>query len=105
MGYKVINTFVDHEDNDRLYEVGDPYPHKDSKREQTDEWKETLETNKNSFNVPFIMDEDVREADEDKPLNKYTKEELKVHLNKNGVSFDEDAKKDDLLTLAKNGEE
>ena len=105
MVYKVVNAFVVHKDNDRLYNVGDVYPHKDSKMEQTEELKEILATNNNSFNTPFIMDENVKEADEDKPLNKYTKEELKIHLTKKGAPFEEDAKKDELLALAKDGEE
>lgn len=105
MGYKVVNAFVDHRDNNRLYSVGDAYPHEDSNTEQTEELLEPLKTNKNSFNTPFIMDENVKEADEDKPLNKYTKEELKIHLTKKGTPFEEDAKKDELLALAKDGEE
>lgn len=105
MSDKVINRFVHHRDNDRLYNIGDVFPHKDSSIKVTEEELETLRTSNNSSKVPFIMDENTKEADEDKPLDKYTKEELKVHLNKNGVPFDEDAKKDDLLVLAKDGQE
>lgn len=105
MGYKVINAFVDHNDNDRVYEENDVFPHKDSKTKLTKEWLEVLSTNKNDSKVPFIIDDATKEPEEDKPLSKYTKDELKLYLSKQGIAFEEDAKKDDLLALAKVDEE
>ena len=105
MSDKVINTFVHHIDNDRLYNIGDTFPDKDSLVEVTEEELEILRTSKNSSRVPFILNDSVKEPDEDKPVAKYTKDELKVFLDKQGVPYEEDAKKDDLLALAKVDEE
>lgn len=105
MGYKVINAFVDHHDNNRVYKENDLFPHKASKIELTKEWLEVLSTNKNDSKVPFIIDDSTKEPEEDKALSKYTKDELKLYLSKQGIAFEEDAKKDDLLALAKVVEE
>lgn len=105
MSYTVINDFVDPYDNNRLYVEGGTYPRKDSKTELTKEWIETLTTNKNSSKVPFIKDGSVKEPDEDKPVSKYTKDELKVHLDKQGIPYEENAKREDLLALATNEKE
>lgn len=105
MSDKVINAFVHHRDNDRLYNIGEVFPHKDCSVEVTEEELNILRTSNNSSKVPFILNDSVKEPDEDKPVAKYTKDELKVFLDKQGVPYEEDAKKEDLLVLAKDGQE
>lgn len=105
MSWKVINDFVHDRDNNRLYKANDGFPHENSEVEPTKEEIEMLSTNKNSSNTVFIVDGSVKEPDEDKPVEKYTKDELKVHLNKKGVPYEDDAKKEDLLALAAEGKE
>lgn len=105
MGWKVVNDFVRERENNRLYTANDVFPHEKSEVEPTDEEIKLLSTNKNSSNTVFIMDDSVKEPAEDKPVEKYTKDELKVHLNKKGVPYEDDAKKEDLLALAAEGKE
>lgn len=105
MGWKVVNDFVRERENNRLYTANDVFPHEKSEIEPTDQEIKILSTNKNSSNTVFIMDDSVKEPDEDKPVEKYTKDELKIHLNKKGVPYEDDAKKEDLLALAAEGKE
>jgi len=105
MGWKVVNDFVRERENNRLYTANDVFPHEKSEVEPTDEEIKLLSTNNNSSKTVFIMDDSVKEPFEDKPLEKYTKDGLKVHLNKQGVPYEDDAKKEDLLALAAEGKE
>lgn len=104
MGWKVVNDFVRERENNRLYTANDVFPHEKSEIEPTEEEIKLLSTNKNSSNTVFIMDDSVKEPAEDKPVEKYT-DELKVHLNKKSVPYEDDAKKEDLLALAAEGKE
>lgn len=48
--YKVVHRFIDLEDNNRLYEVGDIYPTADKTKERID----FLKSDKNKIGVPVI---------------------------------------------------
>jgi hypothetical protein len=62
--YKVINRFIDKEDNDTLYEVGEVYPKGDFK--PTKKRVEILLKKHPTYNCKFI--EEIKE--EKKPSNK-----------------------------------
>lgn len=48
--YKVVHRFIDLEDNNRFYEVGDIYPTADKTKERID----FLKSDKNKIGVPVI---------------------------------------------------
>lgn len=52
--YKVIHSFGDSQDNDRIYQVGDKFPRngKKVKKERIDE----LKSSKNRIGVPLIIE-------------------------------------------------
>lgn len=54
MAYKVVSSFFDKEDNNRLYEVGQSYPRTGYKPSK--ERIDMLSTNKNSESTIFIKE-------------------------------------------------
>ena len=75
MGYIVISSFKDLEDNEYLYKVGDMYPHngKDIK-EISEERIDELKTNKNKKGIPLIKLIEIEEKPEEKTEEEDTSE-------------------------------
>lgn len=79
MSYKVIHKFIDLQDSDYLYRVGDKYPHPgiNVKQSRIDE----LASNRNKAGEPLIAsDEPEKTADftqyMNEPIHEYTKTEI-----------------------------
>lgn len=68
MAYKVVTSFFDKEDNNRLYEVGHPYPRTGFK--PSEERIKLLSTVENDEKTVFIKEVSTRKKNETKKSGK-----------------------------------
>lgn len=106
MAYIVTRNIIDTKDNNRFYEEGDLYPRPDFSVSD-DRISELLgkgviakEDNKPA---PEATEAPVEEAE--KPIDKLKVSELKEQLDAQGISYDADAKKADLVALLQGDKE
>ena len=81
MSYQVINEFIDIEDNNTLYKVGDEYPKGDFK--PTEERIEELSSVHPKYKRVFIE----AVSDDKTDLEEKEKEAIKAELESLGISF------------------
>ena len=108
MTYIVTRNIIDTKDNNRFYEEGDLYPRPDFSVSD-DRISELLgkgviakEGNKPAP-APEVTEAPVEEAE--KPIDKLKIAELKEQLDAQGISYDADAKKADLVALLQGNKE
>lgn len=108
MTYIVTRNIIDTKDNNRFYEEGDFYPRSDFSVSD-DRISELLgkgviakEGNKPAP-APEVTEAPVEEAE--KPIDKLKIAELKEQLDAQGISYDADAKKADLVALLQGNKE
>lgn len=108
MAYVVTRNIIDTKDNNRFYEEGDLYPRSDFSVSD-DRISELLgkgviakESNKPAT-APEATEAPVEEAE--KPIDKLKISELKEQLDAQGISYDADAKKADLVALLQGNKE
>ncbi|VTT11440.1 phage protein [Streptococcus gordonii] len=108
MAYIVTRNIIDTKDNNRFYEEGDFYPRSDFSVSD-DRISELLgkgviakEGNKPAP-APEVTEAPVEEAE--KPIDKLKISELKEQLDAQGISYDADAKKADLVALLQGNKE
>ncbi|RSJ46633.1 HeH/LEM domain-containing protein [Streptococcus gordonii] len=108
MAYIVTRNIIDTKDNNRFYEEGDFYPRSDFSVSD-DRISELLgkgviakEGNKPAP-APEVTEAPVEEAE--KPIDKLKIAELKEQLDAQGISYDADAKKADLVALLQGNKE
>lgn len=108
MAYIVTRNIIDTKDNNRFYEEGDLYPRPDFSVSD-DRISELLgkgviakEGNKPAP-APEVTETPVEEAE--KPIDKLKISELKEQLDAQGISYDADAKKADLVALLQGNKE
>nr|DAR68766.1 MAG TPA: dimeris T4 recombination endonuclease VII [Caudoviricetes sp.] len=108
MAYIVTRNIIDTKDNNRFYEEGDLYPRPDFSVSD-DRISELLgkgviakEGNKPAP-APEATEAPVEEAE--KPIDKLKISELKEQLDAQGISYDADAKKADLVALLQGNKE
>lgn len=108
MTYIVTRNIIDTKDNNHFYEEGDFYPRSDFSVSD-DRISELLgkgviakEGNKPAP-APEVTETPVEEAE--KPIDKLKISELKEHLDAQGISYDADAKKADLVALLQGDKE
>ena len=106
MAYIVTRNIIDTKDNNRFYEEGEYYPRPDFSVSD-DRISELLgkgviakEGNKPA---PEVAEAPVEEAE--KPIDKLKISELKEQLDAQGISYDADAKKADLVALLQGNKE
>lgn len=63
MAYKVLETFTEKNDNDRLYKAGEPYPAEDFK--PTKRRLKELASDQNKYGYPFIEEVEVEEEEQE----------------------------------------
>lgn len=103
MAYIVTRNIIDTKDNNRFYEEGDLYPRPDFSvsdsriSELLGKGAIVQEDNKPAPEAP------VEEAE--KPIDKLKISELKEQLDAQGISYDADAKKADLVALLQGNKE
>lgn len=109
MAYIVTRNIIDTKDNNRFYEEGDFYPRSDFSVSD-DRISELLgkgviakEGNKPAPEAPEVAETPVEEAE--KPIDKLKISELKEQLDAQGISYDADAKKADLVALLQGNKE
>ena len=109
MAYIVTRNIIDTKDNNRFYEEGDFYPRSDFSVSD-DRISELLgkgaiakEGNKPAPEAPEATEAPVEEAE--KPIDKLKISELKEQLDAQGISYDADAKKADLVALLQGNKE
>ena len=107
MAYIVTKNIIDTKDNNRFYEVGDLYPRPDftvsGARIAELVGKGVIVAEGKAEAPAPAPTEEVAPAEEaeEKPLEKLKVAELKELLEKAGVEYEADAKKADLVTLAR----
>lgn len=95
--YKVIKYFIDLQDNNHPYNVGDTFPRKDK---DVDEVRlAELAGSENKRGCPLI--ELVEEA---KSLEKMKKDELQAYAKEKGIDLGDADKKDDIIAKIKEAE-
>jgi len=109
MTYIVTRNIIDTKDNNRFYEEGDLYPRPDFSVSD-DRISELLgkgviakEGNKPAPEATEATEAPVEEAE--KPIDKLKISELKEQLDAQGISYDADAKKADLVALLQGNKE
>lgn len=109
MAYIVTRNIIDTKDNNRFYEEGDLYPRPDFSVSD-DRISELLgkgviakEDNKPAPEAPEATEAPVEEVE--KPIDKLKISELKEQLDAQGISYDADAKKSDLVALLQGNKE
>ena len=109
MAYIVTRNIIDTKDNNRFYEEGDFYPRSDFSVSD-DRISELLgkgviakEGNKPAPEAPEATEAPVEAAE--KPIDKLKISELKEQLDAQGISYDADAKKADLVALLQGNKE
>ena len=98
MSYKVIKYFTDLQDNNHPYNVGDTFPRKDKKVDETR--LAELAGSENKRGCPLI--ELVEEA---KSLDKMKKEELQAYAAEKGIALDDADTKEKIIAKIKEAEE
>lgn len=108
MAYIVTRNIIDTKDNNRFYEEGDFYPRSDFSvsdsriSELLGKGVIAKEGNKPAP-APEVTEAPVEEAE--KPIDKLKISELKEQLDAQGISYDADAKKADLVALLQGNKE
>ena len=108
MAYIVTRNIIDTKDNNRFYEEGDFYPRSDFSvsddriSELLGKGVIAIEGNKPAP-APEVTEAPVEEAE--KPIDKLKIAELKEQLDAQGISYDADAKKADLVALLQGNKE
>lgn len=109
MTYIVTRNIIDTKDNNHFYEEGDFYPRSDFSVSD-DRISELLgkgviskEGNKPAPEAPEVAEAPVEEVE--KPIDKLKISELKEQLDAQGISYDADAKKADLVALLQGNKE
>lgn len=108
MTYIVTRNIIDTKDNNRFYEEGDLYPRSDFSvsdsriSELLGKGVIAKEDNKPAP-APEATEAPVEEAE--KPIDKLKISELKEQLDAQGISYDADAKKADLVALLQGDKE
>ena len=105
MAYIVTRNIIDTKDNNRFYEVGDFYPRPDftvsGARIAELVGKGVIVAEGKAEAPAPTQTEEVAPAEEaEKPVEKLKVAELKELLDKEGVEYEADAKKADLVALA-----
>lgn len=104
MAYIVTRNIIDTKDNNRFYEVGDFYPRPDftvSGARIAELVGKGVIVAEGKTEAPAPTEEVApAEEAEEKPLEKLKVAELKELLDKEGVEYEADAKKADLVALA-----
>ena len=105
MTYIVTRNIIDTKDNNRFYEEGDIFPRKgfEVSKDRIAELigKGVLSVKGEETPAPAPTEEEApAEETEEKPLKKLKVAELKELLEKAGVEYEADAKKEDLVALA-----
>lgn len=109
MAYIVTRNIIDTKDNNRFYEEGDLYPRPDFSvsdsriSELLGKGVIVQEDNKPAPEAPEAPEAPVEEAE--KPIDKLKISELKEQLDAQGISYDADAKKADLVALLQGNKE
>nr|DAJ39738.1 MAG TPA: Thymopoietin protein [Caudoviricetes sp.] len=108
MAYIATRNIIDTKDNNRFYEEGDFYPRSDFSVSD-DRISELLgkgvivQEGKKSAPAPEVTEAPAEEAE--KPIDKLKISELKEQLDAQGISYDADAKKADLVALLQGNKE
>ena len=107
MAYIVTRNIIDTKDNNRFYEEGDFYPR--SEFSVSDDrisellGKGVIVQEGKTAPAPEVAEAPVEEAE--KPIDKLKISELKEQLDTQGISYDADAKKADLVALLQGNKE
>lgn len=108
MAYIVTRNIIDTKDNNRFYEEGDLYPRpdfsvSDSRISELLGKGVIVQEDKKPTPAPETTEAPVEEAE--KPIDKLKISELKEQLDAQGISYDADAKKADLVALLQGNKE
>jgi hypothetical protein len=111
MAYIVTRNIIDTKDNNRFYEEGDLYPRPDFSVSD-DRISELLgkgviakEDNKPAPEATEAPAPEAPVEEAEKPIDKLKISELKEQLDAQGISYDADAKKADLVALLQGNKE
>ena len=111
MAYIVTQNIIDTKDNNRFYEEGDLYPRPDFSVSD-DRISELLgkgviakEDNKPTPEATEAPAPEAPVEEAEKPIDKLKISELKEQLDAQGISYDADAKKADLVALLQENKE
>lgn len=106
MAYIVTKNIIDTKDNNRFYEEGDFYPRPDfsvSDSRISELVGKGVIAKEGNKPAPEATEAPVEEAE--KPIDKLKISELKEQLDAQGISYDADAKKADLVALLQGNKE
>lgn len=106
MAYIVTRNIIDTKDNNRFYEEGDFYPRSDfsvSDSRISELVGKGVIVQEGKKPAPEATEAPVEEAE--KPIDKLKISELKEQLDAQGISYDADAKKADLVALLQGNKE
>ena len=108
MAYIVTRNIIDTKDNNRFYEEGDFYPRSDFSVSD-DRISELLGkgviAKEGNRSAPAPEATEVPAEEAEKPIDKLKISELKEQLDAQGISYDADAKKADLVALLQGNKE
>lgn len=113
MAYIVTRNIIDTKDNNRFYEEGDLYPRpdfsvSDSRISELVGKGVIVQEDKKPAPAPEATEAPAPEApveEAEKPIDKLKISELKEQLDAQGISYDADAKKADLVALLQGNKE
>lgn len=106
MTYIVTRNIIDTKDNNRFYEEGDLYPRPDfsvSDSRISELLGKGVIVQEDKKPAPEATEAPVEETE--KPIDKLKISELKEQLDAQGISYDADAKKADLVALLQGNKE
>ena len=106
MAYIVTRNIIDTKDNNRFYEEGEYYPRPDfsvSDSRISELLGKGVIAQEDKKPAPEATEAPVEEAE--KPIDKLKISELKEQLDAQGISYDADAKKADLVALLQENKE
>lgn len=111
MAYIVTRNIIDTKDNNRFYEEGEYYPRPDfsvSDSRISELLGKGVIVQEDKKPAPEATEAPVEEApveEAEKPIDKLKISELKEQLDAQGISYDADAKKADLVALLQGNKE